>query len=198
MKDNNVILILASSSPRRKALMEQAGIRCRIITSKAPEHTLKTAPQDMVMDLAQQKAERIFSSLPTEDDEESYAVIGADTVVSCDGMVLGKPRNREDELNMLHLLQGRSHHVYTGVSILSEEECSTFFCDTEVVVAPMTEEEMNLYADCDEPYDKAGGYAVQGRFAIFIREIHGSYSNVVGLPISRLYQELRRMHLLTF
>lgn len=195
MNKNPVKLILASGSPRRRELMEQAGLPCQIIPSSDPETTVKTSPQDIVMDLAYKKAARIFAGLP-DDPSADYAVIGADTVVACDGMVLGKPADKKEELSMLHLLQGRSHNVYTGVSILSETECSSFFCSTEVVISPMTEEEMDRYASSDEPYDKAGGYAIQGRFAVYVSEIHGSYSNVVGLPLSGLYRELSRMHLL--
>lgn len=195
MDKNTVTLILASGSPRRRELMEQAGLPCQIIPSSEPETTLKTSPQDIVMDLAYKKASRIFSDLP-ENPAGEYAVIGADTVVACDGMVLGKPADKKEELSMLHMLQGRSHNVYTGVSILSETECSTFFCSTEVVVSPMTEDEMERYASSGEPYDKAGGYAVQGRFAVYVSEIRGSYSNVVGLPLAALYRELSRMHLL--
>ncbi|MDY6287133.1 MAG: Maf family protein [Bilifractor sp.] len=195
MNRHKITLILASASPRRRELMAQAGLPCRIISSSDPEMTLKTSPQDIVMDLAHKKAARVFSGLPDDRDEE-YAVIGADTVVACDGMVLGKPADKKEELTMLHMLQGRSHDVYTGVSIISDTACSTFFCGTEVSISPMTEEEMERYADSDEPYDKAGGYAIQGRFAVFVNEIRGNYSNVVGLPIARLYQELSRMELL--
>lgn len=197
MTDRKIRLILASGSPRRRELMEQAGLQCEIITSRIQEKTAKTRPEDIVMDLSRQKAEAVYSKLPVVDtDVPYYVVIGADTIVSCDGTVLGKPRDREDEINMLRLLQGRSHHVFTGVSILSETESSVFYCDTEVFLTPISDREIEIYADSSEPYDKAGGYAIQGRFGVFVSEIRGDYNNVVGLPVSRLYHELKRMRLL--
>ena len=130
-------------------------------------------------------------------EETDAVIIGADTAVSFGGQILGKPKDEADAWRMLSLLQGQSHRVYTGVTLLvcqngSVRECS-FFEETKVVVYPMEKEELSWYIRTGEPFDKAGGYGIQGRFSVFIREIHGDYDNVVGLPAARLYQELKNL-----
>lgn len=118
-------------------------------------------------------------------------VIGADTVVCCEGKILGKPHSREMAAEMLTALQGRSHEVYTGVTLRSESETVTFFECTQVEFYPMTEAEISDYIDSKEPMDKAGAYGIQGLGARFVKGIRGDYNNVVGLPVGRLYQELK-------
>lgn len=118
-------------------------------------------------------------------------VIGADTVVCCEGKILGKPHSREAAAEMLTALQGRSHEVYTGVTLYSQSETVTFFECTQVEFYPMTEVEISEYIDSKEPMDKAGAYGIQGLGARFVKGIRGDYNNVVGLPAGRLYQELK-------
>lgn len=127
-------------------------------------------------------------------------VIGADTVVSCDGKILGKPKTAENAVAMLQLLQGRAHDVYTGVTILyseNGEQCKlTFHEKTTVHFCPMSEEEIREYVATGDPMDKAGAYGIQGFCARYIQGIEGDYNNVVGLPVGRVYQELRKLNLL--
>ena len=127
-------------------------------------------------------------------------VIGADTVVACDGKILGKPKTVADAMAMLHLLQGREHEVYTGVTLLyseNGEQCKlTFHEKTTVHFCSMSEEEIREYVATGDPMDKAGAYGIQGFCARYIKGIEGDYNNVVGLPVGRVYQELRRLQLL--
>ena len=126
---------------------------------------------------------------------EDVVVIGADTVVVSDGKILGKPSSKEEAIEMLQGLQGRAHEVYTGVTIMTREgkenTKKTFHEKTKVVFYPMSDEEIRSYVNTKEPMDKAGAYGIQGKSAIFIKEINGDYNNVVGLPLARLYQELK-------
>ncbi|MDE7276493.1 MAG: Maf family protein, partial [Lachnospiraceae bacterium] len=130
-----------------------------------------------------------------------FVVMGADTVVSCWNKILGKPKDKEEAFDMLWELQGKSHQVYTGVTLAWKYAdmpamFHTFHECTDVTVFPMTEEEIERYIDSGEPMDKAGAYAIQGRFAAYIQGICGDYANVVGLPVGRVYQELRQRELL--
>ena len=124
-------------------------------------------------------------------------VIGADTVVVKDGKVLGKPKNREDAFTMLKGLSGSIHEVYTGVSLWMREDGKkvqySFYECTKVTMYPVTDEELNRYIDTGEPMDKAGAYGIQGKAAAFIKKIEGDYNNVVGMPIARIYQELKQL-----
>lgn len=187
-------IILASASPRRLELLRQVGVEPDVEPSHVKEVITSTIPSDVVMELSRQKAEDIASF---HQDEEAV-VVGADTVVAADGKILGKPKNREDAIAMIKMLQGRSHQVYTGVTLVFCSNCKekrktiTFFEETEVFVYPMTEEEIVSYVDTGEPMDKAGAYGIQGRFAAYVKGISGDYNNVVGLPVGRLYQELKK------
>lgn len=185
-------LILASGSPRRKELLEQIGVEPVIIPSRIEEAVASSVPEKVVMELSSQKAEDVMSKCPA-----GSVVLGADTVVAVDGMILGKPKNHGEACEMIGRIQGRNHQVHTGVAILLKEESGIrekhFTVVTDVEVFPMTEEEIRAYADSEEPMDKAGGYAIQGRFAAYIKGISGDYSNVVGLPVGRVYQELKTL-----
>ncbi len=133
--------------------------------------------------------------------KEDFVVIGADTVVSCWGRIMGKPGDKEEAFDMLWELQGKSHQVYTGVTLAWKYAdmpamFHSFYECTDVTVFPMTEEEIERYIDSGEPMDKAGAYAIQGRFAAYIQGICGDYANVVGLPVGRVYQELKQRDLL--
>lgn len=194
-------IILASASPRRRELLHQIGMEFEVFPSMAEENfpdKEALPPYEIVKSLSLQKARDIFEKLP-EEKRNGSVVIGADTVVAFKDKVMGKPGSRQEAVSMLSSLQGNSHHVYTGVTLIKgagmdEPPCEiTFYEKTEVVMYPMSEEEISAYVDTGEPMDKAGAYGIQGRCAAFIREIHGDYSNVVGLPTGRLYQEMKKI-----
>ena len=200
---NNKKIILASGSPRRKELLAQIGLSFTVRVSEADEHTEETKPEKLVCILSERKVLAVWDELTEEEKKESI-LIGADTVVAVDDRILGKPADETEAFQMIKLLQGRSHQVYTGVTILRqgglqplEEGTSTcsiqkkqFFEKTDVMVYPMSEEEITAYVKTGEPLDKAGAYGIQGSFAAYIQGINGDYSNVVGLPVGRLYHEL--------
>lgn len=184
--------ILASSSPRRKELLMQAGIHFQVIPSNIDENITKTEPKEVVMELARQKADHVFRSLP----DPGHIVIGADTIVVYENRILGKPADEEEAFCMLSKLSGHTHQVYTGVAIIGD--CSGsgkrehFFCEcTDVNFYPVSDEELRAYIETGDPLDKAGAYGIQGPFAIHVKGISGDYNNVVGLPIAHLYHELK-------
>lgn len=193
----DVRLILASASPRRRELLERIGLAPEIHPSTLEEKPISTEPAQVVMELAGQKARDVMAQMRAEARETGAAfsgiVIGSDTVVSVDDEILGKPDSRDAAVRMIERIQGRSHRVYTGVAILTEDRESCFAVETRVDVYPMSDEEIEAYLDCGESMDKAGAYGIQGRFAAHIRGIDGSYTNVMGLPVGKLYQELLRI-----
>jgi len=186
-------IILASGSPRRRELLTQIGLEYTVIPSKKEEVLRFTKPEDIVKDLSLQKAQDI-----AENAEQGTMVIGSDTVVALDGEILGKPHTPENAVKMLRRLEGRSHQVYTGVSVVikgaadnGSDVIISFAEETDVHVYPMTEEEIQSYVASGDPLDKAGAYGIQGVFAKHVQGISGCYYNVMGLPIGRLYQELK-------
>lgn len=193
----NKKIILASSSPRRRELLSQIGMDFEVQVSDASESAVSHEPSELVKALSELKASAVFDQLSKEEKEESL-VIGADTVVSLSGSIMGKPKDRQDAVNMLLGLQGRVHQVYTGVTFIFQADRReapmkvSFFEKTDVSVYPMSQEEILSYVATGEPMDKAGAYAIQGKFAAYIKEINGDYNNVVGLPIGRLYQEMKK------
>ena len=213
-KEQNVRLVLASASPRRRELLSQIGLEFTVMPSTKEENAKTTEAGALVQELSRQKAVDIWEQLsggqgqnPDADQEQiseetqepnlngkrqpELLVIGADTVVCCEGKILGKPHDREAAAEMLTALQGRSHEVHTGVTLYSQSETVTFFECTQVEFYPMTEVEISEYIDSKEPMDKAGAYGIQGLGARFVKGIRGDYNNVVGLPVGRLYQELK-------
>lgn len=185
-------IILASKSPRRKELLRQIDIKFRCMPSDKEEVITKTEPEDVVKELSVQKAEDIESK---QDDLKSVVIIGADTIVSCDDEILGKPKNEENAMEMLRKISGRAHKVYTGVTVIyksgNRREIITFAECTEVFVKKLTDEDIKEYIATGEPVDKAGAYGIQGKFGKFVMKINGDYNNVVGLPVARLYNEVR-------
>ncbi len=200
---------MASASPRRRELLSQIGLEFQIVVSDVEEEITKTNPAEIVEELSYQKAEAVLKNL-SEDRE--VLVIGADTIVASGEKILGKPANEEDAINMLSNLQGKSHEVYTGVTLLyrgmsriSESNaendasgevdkqviCKTFHEATKVHFYPMSEQEIREYVSTKDPLDKAGAYGIQGFCARYISGIEGDYNNVVGLPVGRLYQEVK-------
>lgn len=202
-------IILGSASPRRRELLAQIGLEFEVLVSNVEEQVTSTVPYDVVEELSVQKAEGVLELLQKQ---ETLLVIGADTIVACDGQILGKPKDAEDAKAMLRKLQGRAHEVYTGVTVLYVEKSGveipgdesimgedgtlkvqrhTFHEATKVVFCPMSEEEISAYVATGDPLDKAGAYGIQGLCARYIQGIEGDYNNVVGLPVGRLYQEIK-------
>ena len=211
-------IILASQSPRRSELMKQAGYEFEVIASTIEEKITKTIPNEVVEELSLQKADNVLDMLlksvdlslmekvsPPQSvasrrkgfDDLSLMVIGADTVVSKDGKIMGKPKDKKNAYEMIDSIQGNTHQVYTGVTIIvydfnnGEKTYRTFSECTNVTLFPMTHSEITHYISTSDCYDKAGGYGIQGEFAVHVKGIDGDYNNVVGLPIARLYQEIK-------
>lgn len=179
-------IILASGSPRRKELLNNIGIKFDVIPSNADE-TLPASltPAQAVEYLSKTKAHDVFLSHP------DCAVIGSDTVVACDGKILGKPKNETDAFKMLKMLSGKTHSVFTGVTIMTEDETVSFYEETKVTFYELTDDEINSYIKTGEPMDKAGAYGIQGKGCVLVKKIDGDYFNVVGLPAARTYRELK-------
>ncbi|MDO5346105.1 MAG: Maf family protein [Lachnospiraceae bacterium] len=182
-------IILASGSPRRRELLEQIGIPFQVMKSDAEEIITKSAPEEVVLELSAQKAEAVAEQV------EEGVILGADTIVAIDGEILGKPAGREHAGRMLKQLQGRTHSVFTGVTLIGKQagkkERRSFFRETKVQIHSMSEEEIEAYLDTGDAFDKAGSYGIQGPFAAYVDGIEGDYSNVVGLPVSAVYQALK-------
>lgn len=189
-------IILASASPRRKELLAQIGLDFQVVASNVEEVVTKRHPAEVVEELSKQKAESVLVSLQSAEPDTEVLVIGADTVVAYDGKILGKPADRGHAAEMLKMLQGAAHMVYTGVTLFhrsaaGEVECKTFHEATKVIFCPMTDEEIATYVSSGDCDDKAGSYGIQGFCARYIKGIEGDYNNVVGLPAGRLYQEAK-------
>jgi septum formation protein len=184
-------LILASASPRRAEILREAAIPFTVLSSAVDETPFPgESPQDHVQRLASAKAE-----LAAARAVGPAIVIAADTVVTLEGRILGKPRSSDDARHMLETLSGRTHSVVTGVALirLPDAEQRTFVETTLVHFDKLSDEELNRYLATDEPYDKAGAYAIQGRAGRFIPRIEGCYFNVVGLPLARLQHSLKEL-----
>ncbi len=217
-------IILASGSPRRKELLAQAGYDFVIEVSDADENIQADSPGTLVEELSHRKAGAVAKQHMAGESgtachaadyadgaaikttaagaaapgQEMYTIIGADTVVAVDGRVLGKPDGEEGAVEMLRSLSGRTHQVYTGVSLLLLEEGrlvaeEKFHVCTDVTMREISDEEIRWYVSTGEPMDKAGAYGIQGKAAVFISGIHGDYYNVVGLPLCETVSRLRRM-----
>ena len=186
-------LYLASVSPRRRELLEQIGVMHRLLAVTVDETpNSKEQPELYVLRLALAKARSGRFHLPAT--EEAW-VLGADTSVVIDGEMLGKPRNQAEGVAMLERLSGATHHVYTGVALVGENREVTRLSVSAVSFRSMSEEERENYWRSGEPADKAGGYAVQGRAAMFISRLEGSYSGVMGLPLFETVELLREVGL---
>jgi len=182
--------ILASASPRRKDLLRSAGMKFKIIPAHVNEDYIEgESPRRHVQRLARDKADSIAQKYP------DAWVLGADTIVVIDGMILGKPKNKKQAREMLEKLSGRKHTVFTGFTLLhaSSKVIKTKVVQSTVQFKTISPEEMEWYVNSDEPYDKAGGYAVQGKGACFIKAINGSYTNVIGLPLCEVREEMIKL-----
>jgi len=180
---NTSNIILASESPRRNDLLRQAGLSFSVVPSNFDESTVSMVdPQSYVKNLAKSKARDVSKKNP-------YSwVIGADTIVLINGNVLGKPESKQDARDMLRCLSGKSHIVITGFCICCDSQNKAFSdsISTEVLFKRLSKKEIEWYINTNEPYDKAGAYAIQGLGSSFVKAIHGSYTNVVGLPVCEI------------
>lgn len=186
--------VLASASPRRMELLEQLGFYFEIAPAQGEETASKELPEDIVEELSYKKACETADRYMDKYKNDITVVIGADTIVSCKNEIMGKPKDKDEAVNMLTKLQNATHQVYTGVTLVIIEKGKvrnvTFHEKTDVTMYPMTTAQIEAYVATGEPMDKAGAYAIQGKCAIYIKSINGEYNNVVGLPIARLMQEL--------
>lgn len=178
-------IILASQSPRRKELMSLLPYPFKIHPSTFDESTITDPdPETAVIKIAEGKAAEVAAEFP-----ESI-VIGSDTIVY-QNKILGKPKSAEEAEEMLRSLSGRTHTVYTGVTLIKGEKVISFVEKTDVTFWPLSEKEISSYISTDDPYDKAGAYGIQSGGALFVKEIKGDYYAVVGLPVARLKRELQ-------
>lgn len=190
----NKKIILCSGSPRRQELLKLLVPEFEIIKSDADESCETRDPEKFSAELARRKAQAVWEKLDKLEHRDAV-LVSADTSVWVDGTEFGKPAGREEAYKMIHSLSGRSHEVVTGVCVKDEEKEENFAETTVVHVLPMTEEEIKAYIATPEPYDKAGGYGIQGLFCRYISGIEGDYFNVVGLPVSHLWQALKEFGL---
>lgn len=182
-------IVLASKSPRRKEILSSLGLKFDIIVADADERSDEPDPKKRVADLAAIKGRAVIDALA---DKNDVLIIASDTLVFACGELLGKPRDKDDARRMINMLSGREHSVvsglylsYNGKEVLSADE-------TKVIFDTMTDAEIESYIESDEPYDKAGGYAVQGLASLYISGLKGDYFNVVGLPVNLLYKTLKK------
>ena len=185
-------IILASQSPRRRELLERMGVRdFRVVTPDIDEHMdRELPPEELVRRISLEKALAV-----QEQEGNTSIIIAADTVVALDGAILGKPHSREEAVSMLTALSGRTHQVYTGVTLARGEEILTEHEVTAVTFRPLTAAEIEAYVQSGEPMDKAGAYGIQGLGALLAERLEGDYFNVMGLPLCRVGRMLSRFGL---
>ncbi|MBU8920631.1 MAG: Maf family protein [Bacteroidales bacterium] len=182
-------LVLASASPRRREILSSLGFEFEVIPPDVDENEVFWKdPEKIVTLLAELKAVDVQSGKPRK------TVIGADTIVVCEGTVLGKPGSREETVKMLQMLSGCSHEVLTGIAVATPPNIRLVEVETTMVqFRELSRSEIEKYADMDEPRDKAGAYAIQGHASVFVERIEGCYLNVVGLPVQRLFKMFRKL-----
>ena len=222
-RTQKLTVVLASASPRRTELLEQGNIKHVVMPSHCEEVITSQVPSQVVEELSVQKAEDVYQQYETKNTGD-FLVIGSDTVVAADGTILGKPKDKEQAYQMISMLQGKAHQVYTGVTLLIKKDGKkirkTFHECFDVVEqdpmlgqetweeaesllqkeaiqkllfkAGMSKEEIREYIATGEPMDKAGAYGIQGAFGVYICGIEGDYNTIVGLPLARVYQEMKK------
>lgn len=178
-------IVLGSGSPRRKELLCQMGFDFEVDPPLVDENVDGNNPKDIVKKIVTIKGEETYKK------HHKDLVICADTIVVCDGFILGKPNDKDEARWMIKLLENNTHDVLTGVYIRSTINKKVFVCKTKVIVDEMTDEEIENYINTPEAYDKAGGYAIQGTFSKYIKEIKGDYYNVMGLPMNKSYKTIK-------
>lgn len=188
-------IILASASPRRKELLQKAGVEFTVLPAEGEEKITSVKPEKAVQALAENKALAVAETI--DEAQKDTLILGADTIVVFEGRILGKPADEEDAERTLKMLQGNTHQVYTGVCALirSGEKWIpyTFYESTDVTFYPVSDQEIREYIRTGEPMDKAGSYGIQGLFGIYVKGISGDYNNVVGLPVARLFHEMKKL-----
>lgn len=183
------MIYLASTSPRRRALLEQAGIKFSVVSADVSEcYPRGMSPTGVVTTLAARKARAATVPCAAGD-----AVLGADTVVALDGRILGKPHDEKEAADMLRMLSGRWHEVFTGFCLQTPEQMVCGVSKTSVCFFQLSEEEIFRYIATGEPLDKAGAYGIQGLGVRLVREIQGDYNTVVGLPVAKIFRLLKRL-----
>jgi septum formation protein len=196
MKNADNEIILASASPRRKRLLTRIGVEFQVMPSGIDESpTNGESPEDHVRRLAVEKGKDIAAKV------DSGFIISADTIVAIDGTILGKPENEDDACRMLGIISGRTHEVYTGYAVIRASDNSVMKTNTvrsHVKIRELEPDEIRDYVDSREPMDKAGAYAVQGIGAGIVESVNGSYTNVVGLPLCELAQDLKELGIFDF
>jgi septum formation protein len=185
-EDTILRLILASASPRRKEIMQNAGYEFDCIPSYADETTENLPPAQMVINLSLLKAEEIAKQ------NTDFVVVGADTIVSLKGTILQKPKDAAEAVKMLKMLSGAVHEVYTGVSIVSAQKKESFYVRSKVQFYCLSDELILRYVKTGEPMDKAGAYGIQAKGALLVQSIEGDYFNIMGLPVAELAIRLKR------
>ncbi len=179
--------ILASGSARRQELLHMLDLAFDIVVPDIEEELNKNVTiEEAVMDLASQKASAVFKKYP------DARVLGCDTIVVIGDSILGKPKNKDEARSMIHKLSGKTHRVITGCTLIEKGNISHFYQEASVRFSRMTDDEIEVYIATDEPYDKAGAYAIQGKAAKFIEAIEGDYYAVMGLPIQKIYEHLKQ------
>ena len=221
--NQNVVIILASESPRRRELLQQAGLEFQIITSEIEEKTKEKAPEKVVLELSDMKCKTVadifIRKTPKKEslelinmlipDDGGILVIAADTVVAYEGTILGKPKEPKEAKKDLMMLSGKTHEVYTGVNCryltyssylekMIEADNFGFYSKTLVKMYPFDEYEALDYIATGEPMDKAGAYGIQGIGSRLVESINGDYNNVVGLPLSQIIKELSEREYITY
>ena len=182
-------IILASKSPRRKEILENLGLKFEVMVADADESSDIKDPALLVRTLAERKGRAVLAGLEDKDD---CLIIACDTLVYAAGEFLGKPKNKDDARRMIAMLSGKSHKVVSGIYLYHESKEITAAAVTNVIFDELDGEEIERYISTDEPYDKAGGYAVQGLAGVFVKRLEGDYFNVVGLPVNLLYNTLKK------
>lgn len=199
--------ILASGSPRRVELIQKLHLPFEVEKALGEELTTETEPAKYAMSLAREKALEVYnrlSNIPRSAEKDSLFVLGADTIVVHNGQILGKPSDEEDAFEMLSSLSGKTHEVYTGVTLVfdridgsktADPVIVSFFDKTEVTFNTLSADEIRAYISTGDPLDKAGAYGIQGDFSIHVSGVKGNFENVIGLPVSKIYEEIKRLNL---
>ncbi len=181
-------IILASKSPRRKELLKKIGLKFKVVESNYREDIdLKLNPRELVKKFSLEKAKIVFKKY------KKSIIIAADTIVLCNGKILGKPKDKKDAERMLRFLSSKTHLIITGFTIIDGQKIITKFIETKVYMREIKKYEIDFYLKTNEPYDKAGAYAIQEKGSVFIEKVEGDFLNAVGLPIYALTQELKNL-----
>lgn len=181
-------IILASTSPRRRELLTLAGVKFEVLALNVDESVPEGTPPEQAVEMTACK-----KAMAIVEQHKSSIVIGADTVVVCDGKILGKPKDKNDAVAMLQMLSGREHLVMTGVCIAHDGKNDIYHAVTKVKFYKLSDKDIRAYVDSGEPMDKAGAYGIQGGGCVLVESIEGDYFNIVGLPVASLCQRLKKL-----